>query len=169
MKAEIASVAHSTDRSEACARITAALPDWFGLEEYNRRYIEDAARYDALAARTDDGIIIGLLVHKARPASKALADAIDIHWLGVLPEFHRLGIGTDLISGLSQLCTAKGIALLTVETLDPSVGDPNYLKTFAFYEKLGFRILEHFNFESGDPAVRMARRCDTDQDQSIVR
>ncbi|MFO1169888.1 MAG: GNAT family N-acetyltransferase [Hyphomicrobiaceae bacterium] len=157
MQIEIDSPSASASRAEACARITAALPDWFGLEDANRRYVEDAARYEALAARTKDSTIIGLLVYKPIPASSAHPAAIDIHWLGLLPQFHHHGIGTQLIESLSQLARVRAVPALTVETLDPSADDPNYLRTYSFYVKQGFQVCAHFNFGPDNPAVKMVR------------
>jgi ribosomal protein S18 acetylase RimI-like enzyme len=96
-------------------------------------------------------------VYKELPASAQLQATIDIHWLGILPEFHRRGIGTRLIGTLIQIAKGSGLTLLTVETLDPSVADPNYLKTYAFYEKLGFQVSRRFKFGSDEPAVQMVR------------
>ena len=69
MLLEIAQASFPAERSEACARITAALPDWFGLEDANRRHFADTAKSEVLTARTPGNMIVGLLVNKELPAS----------------------------------------------------------------------------------------------------
>ena len=38
----------------ACERILRALPDWFGIEESLRRYVEDTKRYPTILAADGD-------------------------------------------------------------------------------------------------------------------
>jgi ribosomal protein S18 acetylase RimI-like enzyme len=54
--------------------------------------------------------------------------------IALLPEFRRRGIGTDLLRGLMEEASARGVAVrIHVERQNPAL---------ALYEKLGFRLLE---------------------------
>ena len=138
-------------KGNACKAITAQLPEWFGIPEANENYISDAEKYPAIAACTEDHIV-GLLVYKTMHCDVKNRNTTDIHWLGVMPEFHGQGIGTQLIR---FLISKTSCPVLTVETLDPVVKDDSYLKTFKFYKSQGFNIYHHFEYDNGSKMVRM--------------
>jgi len=138
-------------KSEACKNITAQLPEWFGIPEANEKYISDAGKYPAIAAKVQDNIV-GLLVYKAVRCDIKNINVIDIHWLGVMPDFHGHKIGSALINFLVDKITHH---VLTVETLDPDVEDEFYLKTFQFYKSQGFNIYHRFEYENGSKMVKM--------------
>ncbi len=77
---------------------------------------------DAEGARESVGSI-ALALRSGKPA---------IHWLMVLPEWRRLGVGCLLLAELEQLCWRKGMRKVLLETHD------NWLAALSFYEKRGY-------------------------------
>lgn len=55
---------------------------------------------------------------------------------------HRTGIGRRLVVRAGAKLRREGVALLQVKTRGPSAPDPDYEKTRAFYDALGFLPLE---------------------------
>jgi GNAT superfamily N-acetyltransferase len=113
-----------------------ALPQWFGLEQPILDYIEAARRLPTFVATADETDVGFLTIEPQTPvASEVLA-------MGVLPEWHRRGIGRSLIDTAIDFSTRRGHRLLQVKTLGPSHPDDEYARTRAFYEALGFLPLE---------------------------
>jgi len=59
-----------------------------------------------------------------------------------LPGMHRRGIGRALIEVCLGWCREHGVSLLHVKTVAESAGDPEYLRTLAFYRAMGFLPLQ---------------------------
>ncbi len=144
-------------RGQICQTIIAALPEWFGIEEYNVRYAKNAVIMEGLVA-TVDGDPVGLLVHKTEIDQHLEQSALNIHWLGVLPALHRKGAGSALMLATFDLARSRGLDTVTVETLDPATGYELYLRTFSFYEKHGFQVYRHFCHDPENPMVALQRR-----------
>ncbi len=64
--------------------------------------------------------------------------------MGILPEYHRQGIGTELMAVAEQYLREKGVSYLQVKTLSAKDTDPNYVLTRKFYERMGFVPLEEW-------------------------
>jgi len=62
--------------------------------------------------------------------------------MGVRPELHRHGAGRALMERAAAHARAHGIRFLTVKTLSARDPDPGYAKTRAFYEALGFVVID---------------------------
>ncbi len=140
----------------ACILITKELPGWFGQEEANNQYAEDAEKFPAIAVELNDRII-ALLVYKELDDQDLNMKVINIHWQGILPDFHRTGVGLNLLSLLEDIAEEKNIKTLTVETLDPEMKDKHYLKTYAFYESVGFKTCKHFKYDDNHLMVKMSK------------
>jgi ribosomal protein S18 acetylase RimI-like enzyme len=113
--------------------LTARLPQWFGQQEFNRHYAEQAQIVESWVSRIDE-IPVGLLLLLKRhsPASA------EIYWLGVDPDHHRHGIGRALIEAVERRFKNEKAMFLFVMTLHPDVDYEPYWRTRAFYERLGF-------------------------------
>jgi N-acetylglutamate synthase-like GNAT family acetyltransferase len=81
----------------------------------------------------DEGDIVAFLALKRQSPQ-----AQEIHVMGVRPEFHRSGMGRELIARAERYAREQGARFLTVKTLSASDPDPGYAKTRAFYEAMGF-------------------------------
>jgi GNAT superfamily N-acetyltransferase len=77
---------------EVAEQVLRALPEWFGLDEPLRAYVHDASTLQTLVARATRGAV-GFLTFK--PQTVAAAEIIV---MGVLPNWHRCGIGRSLVA-----------------------------------------------------------------------
>lgn len=123
---------------DAVERLLRSLPDWFGIEESLREYVEDArTKPTYLAVETRSGEVVGaLLVTMHNPESA------EIHLLAVSPDHHRQGIGRVLVTAFETEMAAAGVRVLQVKTLGPSRPDAGYSKTLSFYVAMGYIPLE---------------------------
>ena len=126
------------DEREAVAReVLEALPDWFGIPESREAYIRDS-RAQPFWADLEDGAVRGFLALKETSPYTA-----ELAVMGVLPAYHRQGIGRALFAAFHQYAREKGYAFLQVKTVQEG-RYASYDQTNAFYRSLGFRELECF-------------------------
>ena len=128
----------SADRREEISRtILEALPDWFGLPESTAGYIR-ASREQPFWADLESGTARGFItLKKTSPYTAELAV------MGVLPEYHRQGIGRALFDAFRWYAVEHGYVFLQVKTVREGCYK-EYDWTAAFYKNLGFRELECF-------------------------
>lgn len=98
-------VENPAEKAEISARILHALPDWFGLPDSTQKYIDDSRNMPFFAA-VREGQAVGFAALKATSPC-----AGEIYVMGVLPEYHRSGIGQQLFAairaekeGISAFC-----------------------------------------------------------------
>jgi len=123
-------------KGAVCETILRSLPDWFGIEEAILGYVRDVESMPMLVARSGPHVAGFLSFRHHFPWSA------EIHVMGVLPERHRAGVGRGLVASLEERLRLHGVELLQVKTLGPSRACPEYERTRAFYEAMGFRPLE---------------------------
>ena len=121
-----------------CEQVLSDLPEWFGIEEANRNYIEKSATLPTFVAKRGGEPIgfMSLLIHSPQSA--------ELYVLGVMRDFHRHGIGRQLIEASESFLKDQGIKFVQVKTLAGIAEDPNYEKTRRFYEAQGYVALEVF-------------------------
>jgi GNAT superfamily N-acetyltransferase len=119
----------------ACERVLRALPDWFGLEDANRAYVESLGRLPGAVAEAG-GEIVGFVA-----LEESNSRSFEIHVMGVEPGRHRGGIGRELVRWSRDFALARGAHWLHVKTRGPLTPDPDYDKTRAFYLAQGFEPL----------------------------
>ncbi len=135
-----------------CERILRGLPDWFGLEDVNRRYIGDLAVLPAFVACVGDDLLGFLAVRHHNSYTS------EIEVLAVDRKAHRRGVGRALVDAAEADLRRRGSRLLEVKTLGPSHPDEGYRKTRAFYTALGFLPLEETNLWGPDqPSLIMVK------------
>ena len=117
-------------------RLLAELPEWFGMEESNRGYIESARTMPSVAALADGEVVGVCLVRDHNPESA------EIELLAVRRDLHRQGIGRQLIERVERELRARDVRLLQVKTFGPSGNSAEYERTRAFYVSMGFIPLE---------------------------
>ena len=128
----------STDQRAAIARqVLEALPDWFGIPESREAYIRDSRAQPFWADLEGDTARGFLALKETSPYTAELAV------MGVLPEYHRRGIGRALFAAFRQYAQDHGCLFLQVKTVQEGIY-PIYDQTNAFYRSLGFRELECF-------------------------
>jgi ribosomal protein S18 acetylase RimI-like enzyme len=123
----------------ACERILRSLPDWFGIEESLRQYVEDSKRYPTTLAADGDDPVGFLTLHQHFPESA------EIHCIAVLPEHHRRGVGRLLVDHAESQLRERGVRFLQVKTMGPSRPCEFYAKSIAFYRGIGFAPLEEIH------------------------
>jgi coenzyme F420-0:L-glutamate ligase / coenzyme F420-1:gamma-L-glutamate ligase len=138
------------ERSRIAEHVLRDLPEWFGIEEATRSYIDGAASLPTLAVG-DDGFLC------LKPHTPGAAE---IWVMGVRRAAHRRGIGRALVRAAEAWCAANGVEYLQVKTLADTKDDPNYARTRAFYLALGFTPLEVFPdlWDPWNPALQLVKR-----------
>lgn len=129
-------VSDAVERRAVCATVLQALPDWFEIDEAREAYIAGVEASPFYVAK-ERGRAVGFLqlMHHNDWST-------EVHVMGVLPAWHRMGIGRALIERATQVARQAGHGYLTVKTLAPSHPDRHYAATRAFYAALGFQPLE---------------------------
>ena len=127
-----------TDRKGQIARmILLALPAWFGLPESTKAYIESSRELPFWTA-FEDGKAVGFLTLK-----QSGPKTVEILVMGILPEYHRRGIGASLWAAARTYAKTQGYLYAQVKTV-ASGHYPEYDRTNAFYRAMGFEELECF-------------------------
>lgn len=120
------------EKVRIAAAVLDALPDWFGIPESTRSYVQGSRELPFWAA--EQGFIV------LRPTSRYAAE---VFVMGVLPQSHRQGVGRQLMQALEAYAVQQGYEYLQVKTVRKGCY-PEYDRTNAFYEAMGFRELECF-------------------------
>ena len=84
----------SKNCGKVCEKILRGLPDWFGNEESLVQYVKDANVMPTMLAKVA-GEVVGFLTIKSHSA-----ESVEIHCMGILPQYHRKGIGRFLLKSL---------------------------------------------------------------------
>ncbi len=128
-------IIESSQAEKVCRELTSGLPEWFGISEANERYAKGCAERTSFAAMIDNNYI-GMITLEFPFKNNA-----NIYWMAVNRKYHGHNIGLELLQAAERYCAENGYDSITVETLSPKQSDPNYLKTYHFYEKNGFKPL----------------------------
>lgn len=142
-----------TGAGPTCRRILDALPTWFGIPASVEDYVAVADRSPTIVATLENRDVGLLTLIRHSPY------AAEIYVMGVLPEFHRQGIGRAMLERAEDTLGSEGVEFLQVKTLGPGRPDPGYDKTRAFYLRCGFRPLEEFPdlWDPDNPALQMVK------------
>ena len=111
--------------SGAVEPILRALPQWFGIEDATRMYIRAAGDHPTILAVDTEraNLPIGFLTLLYHSAAAA-----EVYAMGVLPEYHRRGVGRALTDAAERRLRVAGVTFLQVETLSDKHPDPGYQK-----------------------------------------
>jgi N-acetylglutamate synthase-like GNAT family acetyltransferase len=141
-------------KRELQERLTAELPQWFGLPASNAKYAMLAEILDGYVAECD-GTRRGLLLLKYHSQTSA-----EVYWMGVDPVWHRKGMGRTLVNAAIEDACKRGVQYLFVATLHPDVEYEPFLRTRYFYEAMGFAYAhaEHFPADPANPIAYYLRQ-----------
>lgn len=154
---DIKEVNEKDEKTRITLEIMNALPLWFSPPEDIQKKSLTHRDYPFFAAFEGVKAIgfVALKIHNRYTA--------DIYNLGVLEEYHRQGIGHDLVLATEKHCKSNGYLFLTVKTLDESAIYEPYIRTRAFYRKNGFIPLEVFTtvWDEKNPCLFLAKYLGT--------
>ena len=124
-------------KAEKAFEIAGKLPDYFDKE--GLRQIELDTKNHILYGAYLGEEMIGFVTYK-----EINSDAIEMSWLGVLPERQGKGVGEKLVNQtLGELSSKyKVCEVKTLSEIDPY--EP-YKNTRAFYKRIGFIPIETIN------------------------
>ena len=125
----------SETKQTIARKILEALQDWFEVAENREKYISACVNWTFFAAKENDEYV-GFLCLKE--TSKA---TVELAVMGVLKEYHRKGIGTQLFEAANKIATDSGYSFMQVKTVQLGVY-PDYDNTNRFYQACGFKELE---------------------------
>lgn len=136
-----------------CAEILGGLREWFGYPGAVDGYVRGTRKLLTWVSRVDQSAV-GLLSLKNHGTFSA-----EIHLLAIKKEWHRQGMGRALVERAESHARNAGLPFLTLKTVSDDDPSPDYARTRAFYEAMGFRPLEVFKtlFPSGDPCLLMVK------------
>jgi coenzyme F420-0:L-glutamate ligase/coenzyme F420-1:gamma-L-glutamate ligase len=132
----VVEISDPAERSRIAEAVLRDLPEWFGIEESTRAYIEDAATLPTFAVEPDAGFVC---------VKQHTAQAAELYVMGVRREQHRRGIGRALVAAAERWCRAHRIRYFHVKMLGPSRESRGYAATRAFYEAVGFVAIEELH------------------------
>lgn len=135
---DIKEIHEKEQKREISAYILKALPNWFGIPENTEEYINRSTNLPFFAAM-DKSRPLGFISLKENNQYTA-----EIYVMGILPDYHRQGVGRALFNSALSWAKEKGYEFLQVKTLDESHPDIYYARTRKFYFSMGFRPLECF-------------------------
>lgn len=129
------------------------LPEWFGLEEGRKSYIEKAKELPYFALNFN-GEYIGYLSLKINSISTG-----EILSMGIKKKYHNRGFGKRLIQKIESVLKQKKYKLLIVKTLSKKSADEYYALTRRFYEQCGFLEVDEVEeiWGKDNPCVIMAK------------
>ncbi len=111
------------------------LPEWFGMPEGIKEYVNNVHKYPYWAAIQSDkciGFFSGKIHHQRTG---------DIYVCGVSPEFHNRGIGKALFHKMEEYFKKINCDYIIVKTLSDIANYEPYLRTKKFYHSIGFTEL----------------------------
>ena len=142
---------------QACSKqvepVLRALPEWFGIEKSTVQYIKDADSMPTMLVRDGEEVIGFVTIRMHFPESA------DIHCMGILPAYHRKGIGRQLVHAVENYLKLDGVKFLQVKTVSDSNQDESYAETRKFYLGVGFTPLEVFPtlWDEWNPALLLIK------------
>lgn len=134
---QIKQINSDTNKGSIARTILESLPDWFGIPEATEEYIADSKRKPFFCAY-DGEKPVGFLYLK-----ETGRHTVELAVMGVLKEYHRLGIGRKLFCEAKQAASQQGYSFIQVKTVQMGRYDI-YDDTNRFYLSLGFKELEVF-------------------------
>lgn len=125
------------EKERIARQILSDLPDWFGLPESTKNYIEQSKAMPFWGAFAEEECM-GFVAMKATSP-----DTAEVYVMGVRKASHRQGLGKALYDALEAHAIQEGYSFLQVKTVQMGHYE-EYDRTNRFYMAMGFRELECF-------------------------
>ena len=154
MKSNIIIQAPSKNCGLYAEKILRSLPNWFGIEKSTIQYIKDANSMPTILVK-DSSNIIGFLTIK-----RHFVETAEIHCMGLLPQYHRKGIGKLLITELENYLKREKYKILQVKTISEDSNCKFYAQTRKFYKSVGFIPIEVFPklWDESNPCLQLVKQ-----------
>lgn len=94
---------------EHCEQVLRSLPEWFGIESALLTYVEKIDSLPTYTAVVEDRVVGFLSIEKH------FNESAEIHVMGIMPEFHRMGIGRALQKRAEFDLRTQGVKFLQVK------------------------------------------------------
>lgn len=149
----IKEIEDESTKSEVTEKILRRLPEWFGNEEALVEYIH-TVKDKVFYAAYDKDDPIGFLCLKFHNQYTA-----DIYVAGIQKEYHRNGIGRQLVETAERYLLKNGYKFFMVKTLGESSDYEFYKRTREFYQGVGFYPLAEFKeiWDEENPCLIMIK------------
>jgi len=154
MNVSIVEVNDSNKKSQFAEEILRSLPEWFGNEKALNEYVEGVASLPFWIALNRDDKCIGFISIKIHYGHTG-----DIYVLGVLPEYHRKGVGRLLLAQAEEYFRNNNCKYVIVKTLSDIAEYEPYERTRKFYKNVGFEELTTLTemWDSENPCLIMIK------------
>lgn len=148
----IKEITQSDDKARIVEEVLLALPEWFGLPDSTKDYIEKSKQLVLFSAYYNDQVV-GFITLK-----ETSSDTCEIHCMGVKRAFHHKGIGKLLYIQFEEFAKDK-CHYVQVKTVDEGKYT-EYDQTISFYKSLGFKKLEVFPtlWDTWNPCLIMIKK-----------
>ena len=133
----IAEITDSNEKQAIARKVLEALTDWFGVEDSREEYISGSANWTFFAAKEEEEAVGFLCLKETGKATVELAV------MGVLQDYHRNGIGRQLVERAKEAARLQGYEFMQVKTVKMGMYE-DYDRTNLFYLSCGFKELEVF-------------------------
>ena len=134
---EIREIKEPAEKQRIARLVLEALPEWFEIQETREAYIRESAGLPLFAAY-DGERPVGFLCLK-----ETGKDTAELDVMGVMKEYHRKGVGRELVLKAKVTAAQAGYSFLQVKTVQMGRYE-EYDRTNRFYLALGFKEFEVF-------------------------
>ena len=131
----IVEIKDSKEKQAIARKILEALTDWFEIEESREEYITGSADWTFFAAMEEEKAVGFLCLKETGKATVELAV------MGILKEYHRSGIGRQLVEKAIETAGSQGYEFMQVKTVKMGMYE-DYDITNHFYISCGFKEFE---------------------------
>ena len=133
----VVTIKDSDEKRKIARTVLEDLTQWFEVEESREGYIRDCTDWNFLVAKDDDRIMGFLCLKETGNATVELAV------MGVMKEYHRNGVGRELVEKAKEVAKADGYEFMQVKTVKMGMYE-DYDRTNRFYISCGFKEFEVF-------------------------
>ena len=130
-------ITDSNEKQAIARKVLEALTDWFEVEESREEYISGCINWTFFAAKEEEEAVGFLCLKKTGEATVELAV------MGVSKDYHRSGIGRQLVERAKEAAKVQGYQFMQVKTVKMGMYE-DYDRTNLFYISCGFKEFEVF-------------------------
>jgi GNAT superfamily N-acetyltransferase len=130
-------IEEKNEKKEIAELVLLDLPDWFGIPENTKNYINESSVLPFFAYFFNNQPIGFITLKETSPYTA------EIHCMGILKKYHRCSFGRELFRAFEKYTREQGYLFIQVKTVKQGCYD-EYDKTNIFYKSMGFYELEVF-------------------------